>query len=121
MMYIDDCIDATIKFLTADPNKLKRCTYNLAGISFSPEELAHEVQLLVPGFKMIYEPDFRQAVADSWPKSIDDRESGMEWNWSYDISVHDLAKKIFEGIDPKYKLNFIANTAANIVSSSKIS
>lgn len=59
MMYIDDCIDATIKFLVADPNKLKRCTYNLAGISFTPEELAFEVSRLIPGFKMHYEPDFR--------------------------------------------------------------
>ena len=51
----------------------------------------------------MYEPDFRQAVADSWPKSIDDSESRCQWNWTYDISVHDLAKKIFDGIDPKYK------------------
>ena len=75
MMYIDDCIEATIKFLTADPNLLKRNAYNLAGISFSPEELAFEVQRLIPGFKMIYEPDFRQKIADGWPKSIDDSES----------------------------------------------
>lgn len=103
MMYIDDCIEATIRFLTADPNKLKRATYNLAGISFTPEQLAFEVERLIPGFKMIYAPDFRQAIADSWPKSIDDSESRVQWNWTYDISVYDLAKKIFDGIDQKYK------------------
>ena len=91
MMYIDDCIDATVRFLKADPNKLKRATYNFAGISFTPEQLAAEVEKLVPGFKMIYAPDFRQAIADSWPKSIDDKECKEDWDWTYDITVKDLA------------------------------
>ncbi len=103
MMYIDDCIEGTVSFLSADPNRLTRSTYNLAGISFTPEQLAAEVEKLIPGFKMIYAPDFRQAIANSWPKSIDDSESNKDWDWSYDISVKDLAKKIFDGIDPMYK------------------
>ena len=58
---------------------------------------------MIPGFKMIYAPDFRQAIADSWPGSIDDKESKKDWDWHYDISVKDLAKKIFDGIEPSYK------------------
>lgn len=67
MMYIDDCIDATIKFLKADPNKLTRKTYNLAGISFTPKELSTAIQKLIPGSTVAYKPDFRQAIAESWP------------------------------------------------------
>ncbi len=59
MIYIDDCIDATIKFLKADPNKLKRRTYNLAGISFTPLEFATAVTKLIPGSSVGYKPDFR--------------------------------------------------------------
>ena len=103
MMYIDDCISGTVDFLSADPNKLTRTCYNFAGISFTPEQLAAEVEKLIPGFKMIYQPDFRQAIADSWPGSIDDKEARQDWGWKYDISVADLAKKIFDGIDGMYK------------------
>jgi threonine 3-dehydrogenase len=59
MMYIDDCIDATVKFMKADPNKLLRSTYNLAGISFTPKELADACDKLMPGRKVTYEPDYR--------------------------------------------------------------
>ena len=103
MMYIDDCIEGTVRFLAADPHKLSRTSYNLAGISFTPEQLAAEVEKLIPGFRMNYSPDFRQAIADSWPKSIDDKECKQDWDWSYDISVEDLAKKIFNGIEDSYK------------------
>jgi hypothetical protein len=58
---------------------------------------------MIPGFKVEYEPDFRQKIADSWPKSIDDSESKKDWNWSYDVTVDDLARKILDGIDPQYK------------------
>ena len=103
MMYIDDCIDATIKFLKADKERLTRTCYNLAGISFTPEELSEAVQTLIPGTKIEYEPDYRQNIANSWPRSIDDRESRADWDWSYDISTQDLAAKILNGIEPKYK------------------
>ena len=75
MMYIDDCIDATILYLKADPNSLTRHVYNLAGISFTPEEFARDVQRLIPGTVVEFEPDYRQAIANQWPKSIDDKDS----------------------------------------------
>jgi threonine 3-dehydrogenase len=103
MIYIDDCIAGTIQFLKADGAKLKRKVYNMAGISFNPEELAASIKKMLPEFQVSYEPDFRQKIADSWPKSIDDSESKKDWGWSYDVSVDDLAKKILDGIDPQYK------------------
>lgn len=57
----------------------------------------------MPSFEITYEPDFRQKIADAWPKSIDDSKARADWGWTYDISVEDLARKIFDGIDPKYK------------------
>ena len=59
MMYIDDCIKATVLYLKADPNSLTRHVYNLAGISFTPEEFATEVQRLIPGTEIEFEPDYR--------------------------------------------------------------
>lgn len=100
MMYIDDCIEATIQFLKADPNNLQRDVYNLAGISFTPEQLAVEVQRLIPGTEIEYEPDFRESIAQQWPTSIDDTESRVHWNWHYNISIYELAKKILDGIEP---------------------
>ena len=105
MIYVDDCIKATVQYLKTDPNKLRRPVYNLAGISFTPAELAEAIHKLniVPGAKITYEPDYRQKIAESWPTSLDDSTSKQDWNWSYDVTVYDLAKKIWDGIDPKYK------------------
>ena len=64
--------------------------------------LTYNQYRLIPGFAVEYEPDFRQKIADAWPKSIDDSDTS-EWGWSYDISVHELAKKILDGIHPQYK------------------
>lgn len=75
MIYIDDAIKATIQFLKADKQRLRRNTYNLAGISFTPEELAVAVRRLIPGFEIQYVDDFRQSIANEWPKSLDDSDS----------------------------------------------
>lgn len=103
MIYIDDCINGTIDFLKADSSKLNRRIYNMAGISFNPEQLAAALKKIMPGFEITYEPDFRQKIADAWPKSINDSNARADWGWKYDVTVEDLAKKIFDGIDPKYK------------------
>jgi nucleoside-diphosphate-sugar epimerase len=75
MIYIDDCVDATMKLLRADAKNLTRCTYNLAGISFTPSEFADAVKKLIPGSIVKFEPDFRQKIAETWPKSLDDSDS----------------------------------------------
>mmetsp|Transcript_11510 Transcript_11510/g.11495 ORF Transcript_11510/g.11495 Transcript_11510/m.11495 type:complete len:83 (-) Transcript_11510:34-282(-) len=75
----------------------------MAGISFSPEELANAIKKLIPGFEISYEPDFRQKIAESWPQSLDDSYAREDWGLTYDISVEDLARKILNGIADEYK------------------
>jgi len=60
---------------------------------------------MIPDFKIEYQPDFRQKIADAWPKSIDDSESQKDWGLEYNIGVNDLAKSIMDGIDEHYKEN----------------
>ncbi|OGD45223.1 hypothetical protein A3K69_03655 [Candidatus Bathyarchaeota archaeon RBG_16_57_9] len=88
MMYMPDCIKATLDLMDAPLASLRHHTdFNLAAISFNPAELADEIRKHIPGFKITYEPDRRQAIADSWPMSIDDSTAREEWGWrpSYDL------------------------------------
>ncbi|MBC7221839.1 L-threonine 3-dehydrogenase [Candidatus Bipolaricaulota bacterium] len=87
MMYMPDCLKATLNLMEADPAKLRYRIYNVTGISFSAEELAREIQKRVPGFKVEYKPDFRQAIADSWPRTIDDRAAREDWGWKPDYDL----------------------------------
>ena len=82
MMYMPDCVKATMDLMEADGSRLKhRADYNLAAVSFDPAQLAAEIKKHIPGFTITYEPDSRQAIADSWPRSIDDRVARKEWGW----------------------------------------
>ncbi|MBL7932239.1 MAG: NAD-dependent epimerase/dehydratase family protein [Bacteroidia bacterium] len=88
MMHMEDAIRATIEIMQAPAEKVKiRGSYNLSGISFSPKEIANEIKKHIPEFKISYKPDFRQAIADSWPKSIDDSRAREDWGWKvkYDL------------------------------------
>jgi nucleoside-diphosphate-sugar epimerase len=83
MMYMPDAIRATIELMEAPAERVKeRTSYNLAGFSFNPAEIAAEVKRHVPGFEMAYAPDHRQAIADSWPRSIDDSAARADWGWA---------------------------------------
>jgi nucleoside-diphosphate-sugar epimerase len=82
MMFMDDAIRATIEIMQAPADKIKiRSAYNLAGSSFTPAELAKSIKQHLPDFRISYEPDFRQAIADSWPNSIDDSYAQKDWGW----------------------------------------
>ncbi len=82
MMYMPDAIKATIDIMQADAGKIKiRSSYNLAGFSFSPKEIATEIKKHLPGFKISYKPDTRQQIADSWPRSIDASHATADWGW----------------------------------------
>ncbi len=88
MMHMEDAIRATIEIMHAPSENIKiRGSYNLSGISFSPKEIAAEIKKHIPEFKISYQPDFRQAIADSWPKSINDQEARKDWGWKekYDL------------------------------------
>jgi len=90
MMYMPDCIKATIDLMNADLSKLKHhADFNLAAMSFSPRELAEEIKKHIPDFTIDYKPDSRQEIADSWPKTIDDSAAREEWEWnpSYDLAA----------------------------------
>ncbi len=88
MMHMEDAIRATIEIMQAPAEKIKiRGSYNLAGISFSPKEITAEIKKHIPDFNITYKPDFRQAIADSWPQSIDDGGAKKDWGWQekYDL------------------------------------
>jgi nucleoside-diphosphate-sugar epimerase len=88
MMYMPDAIRAAIELMEAAPAKVRlHRGYNLAAMSFAPEQLASEIGKHVPGFRVTYSPDSRQAIADSWPKSIDDSAARKDWGWKeeYDL------------------------------------
>jgi nucleoside-diphosphate-sugar epimerase len=90
MMYMPDCLKATFDLMEADFSKLKHHSdFNVTAMSFSAGELAAEIKKHIPEFQVAYEPDFRQAIADSWPQSIDDSVAREEWGWNPEF---DLAK-----------------------------
>jgi nucleoside-diphosphate-sugar epimerase len=88
MMYMPDAIKATIELMEAPADKLTvRTSYNVSSMSFSPQEIAKEIKKHIPGFSVSYKPDYRQAIADSWPESIDDKVARQDWGWKeeYDL------------------------------------
>jgi nucleoside-diphosphate-sugar epimerase len=88
MMYMPDAIRATLELMDAPADKISiRTSYNISGMSFSPKEIGAEIAKHVPGFAMHYQPDYRQAIADSWPQSIDDSVARHDWGWKpeYDL------------------------------------
>lgn len=90
MLYMDDAIRGMLDLMNADANKLSvRTSYNLAGVSFTPAEVAKAIQSHLPDFKVSYAPDFRQKIAESWPRSIDDSIARRDWGWrpQYDLAT----------------------------------
>jgi nucleoside-diphosphate-sugar epimerase len=90
MMYMPDCVRATLMLMDAPFEDLEHhADFNLAALSFSPEELAAEIRKHIPAFEVEYKPDYRQDIADSWPRTIDDSAARQEWGWcpSYDLSA----------------------------------
>lgn len=88
MMYMPDALKATIGIMQADPANVKiRSSYNLAAISFSPGEIAAEIKKHIPAFEITYKPDARQAIADSWPQSINDSEARNDWGWKHEYTL----------------------------------
>jgi nucleoside-diphosphate-sugar epimerase len=88
MMYIPDAIRATIELMEAPVNKISiRTSYNLSGMSFSPKEIAAAIKKHIPGFSISYKPDYRQAIANSWPQSIDDSVARSDWGWKQEYDL----------------------------------
>ena len=105
MMYMPDAIRATIELMEAPFERVKiRSSYNLAGISFTPKEIAAEVSKHIPNFEMSYNPDFRQKIADSWPSSIDDSHAQKDWGWKLEYDLEKLTSDIMKNLKKQYKI-----------------
>ena len=91
MMYMPDALRATLELMEAPAYRISvRTSYNISGLSFSPVEIASEIKKNIPDFSMNYEPDYRQAIADSWPQSIDDSVANADWGWKADYNLTKL-------------------------------
>ena len=103
MMYMDDAIKATIDIMKAKENNIKiRSSYNLAAISFTPQQVAESIKKHIPDFKITYNPDYRQDIADSWPKSINDSYAREDWNWKHEFSLEAITKEMLFQLDKKH-------------------
>jgi len=103
MMYMTDAIKATLEIMQADSDKIKiRSSYNIAGCSFNPEELANEIQSYIPDFKISYNKDCRQEIADSWPDSLEDSLAKDHWGWQAQYNMQELVKEMIENLNKKY-------------------
>ena len=105
MMYMPDCIKATVDLMDADPARLKhRADFNLAAVSFSASELAAEIKKHIPEFAVTYEPDpVKQAIADSWPQTIDDSAAREEWGWRPDYDLAAMSLDMLEKLTKRHQ------------------
>jgi nucleoside-diphosphate-sugar epimerase len=106
MMYMPDAIRATISLMESPSEKIGiRSSYNIAGVSFSPKELAAEIRKHLPGFRISYAPDSRQNIADSWPQSIDDSVARSHWGWTPEYDLPGMTRDMLENIKAYIQVN----------------
>ncbi len=105
MMYMPDTLKGIVNLLEADLSELRHHTdFNMSALSFSPAELASEIKKHVSDFQIDYKPDYRQAIADSWPKSIDDSSAREEWGWKPDYDLPAMVKDMLEVLGERHRL-----------------
>ena len=103
MMFMNDAIRSTIELMQSAIENIKiRTSYNLTGMSFSPSEIYNEIKKSYPNFKIEYNPDFRQKIADKWPKSIDDKEARNDWGWTPKYNLSSMTLEMLEKLKEKY-------------------
>jgi len=105
MMYMSDCVKATIALLEAPPQALKQCVYNVSGMSFTPAQLVSAIRRHLPRFTATYRSDFRQAIADSWPASLDDSRARADWNWRPDYDLDTMVADMLKHLRIKLKID----------------
>jgi nucleoside-diphosphate-sugar epimerase len=107
MMYMYDAIRATLELMEAPAEKIKiRSSYNLHGMSFTPAELTAEIQKHLPNFQVDYQPDFRQAIADSWVQSIDDSAARQDWGWQPKFDLSSMTSDMLKNLSKKRKSSY---------------
>lgn len=105
MMYMPDAIRATLELMEAPVDQLHvHTSYNLAGISFTPAEIAAAIQRHLPEFQVSYQPDFRQAIADSWPAGIDDQPARRDWGWRPEYDLEEMTRDMILHLQEQYHL-----------------
>ncbi|MDP4664256.1 MAG: NAD-dependent epimerase/dehydratase family protein [Salibacteraceae bacterium] len=99
MMYMSDAIKATIDIMQVPAEEIKiRSSYNISAMSFDPAQIANEIKKHIPEFSISYNPDFRQAIADNWPASINDNEARKDWNWSNAFTLENMVTDMLENL-----------------------
>ncbi len=102
MLYMDDAIRATIKLMQAPKEQIRiRSSYNLGGISIAPENIEASIQKHLPDFKVVYQPDFRQAIADSWPEGMNDSKATEDWGWQHRFELDDITQEMLTNLKVK--------------------
>lgn len=100
MIYMPDAIRATVELMDAPAEKVAiRSSYNVAGVSFNPRELASAIRKARPAFEIAYKPDSRQQIADTWPKSLDDSRAASDWGWKARVGIEEMVASMLENID----------------------
>ncbi|WP_422106789.1 NAD-dependent epimerase/dehydratase family protein [Winogradskyella sp.] len=103
MMFMDDAIKATIDLMQAPSEAITiRSAYNLAAISFTPQQIYESIKRHLPDFSITYQPDFRQAIADSWPSSIDDSVARKDWHWQHHYSLDGMTEVMLNELKKIY-------------------
>ncbi|MCK4485065.1 MAG: L-threonine 3-dehydrogenase, partial [Candidatus Thorarchaeota archaeon] len=106
MMYMPDCLKCTIDLMEADPGRLVHRSYNITAMSFTPEDIANEIKKHIPEFEIDYEPDFRQQIAETWPRSIDDSVAREEWGWKPEYDLASMTKDMLEKLSKKLGIKY---------------
>lgn len=110
MMYMDDAIKATLDLMDAEPEKIRiRSSYNISAMSFCPAEIAEVITLHIPEFSITYEPDFRQRIADTWPRSIDDSAARTDWGWQPGFNLEQMVDEILVKLPAYLAANKVAS------------
>ena len=105
MMYMDDAIRGTIELMEAPAEKIRsRMAYNLSAMSFSPKEIAAAIKKHIPDFTIGYNPDFRQAIADGWPQSIDDSAARQDWGWKHEYDLDKMTADMLKHLNERKEL-----------------
>src|SRR5690554_1108286 len=106
MMFMEDAVRGTVELMEAPAEQIKvRSSYNLSAVSFTPELLANEIKKHIPNFEIHYKPDDRQAIADSWPQSIDDAFARANWGWKNEYDLSDIVEVMLKNVEPKKYFN----------------
>lgn len=106
MMFMEDAVRGTVELMEAPAEQIKvRSSYNLSAVSFTPELLANEIKKHIPNFEIHYKPDDRQAIADSWPQSIDDAFARADWGWKNEYDLSDIVEVMLKNVEPKKYFN----------------